>query len=62
MLNTGRNINAVQQHVGDTQQMRQRLLFDASHGLLQRVFVVDGFDVSCRERDLMQLGEISVVS
>ena len=45
MLNAGRDVDAVQQHVGDTQQMRQRFLFDASDGLLQRVFVVDGFDV-----------------
>ena len=41
----GGSVDAVQDHVGDAQHVRQRLLLHAPDGVDQRLFVFAGFDV-----------------
>ena len=45
MSNVGGHVDAVQQHVCDAQQMRERLFLNALDGTLQQFFVVRRFDL-----------------
>ena len=45
MADVGRHVDAVQDHVGGAQQVRQRLLLDAVDALLEQLLVLGRLDV-----------------
>ena len=45
MADVGRHVDAVQDHVGGAQEVRQRFLLDAEDALLEQLFVLDGLHV-----------------